>query len=39
MLSNVSVEDSAKDAADVASSVQASFQSLKRHSLVVLLLL
>lgn len=36
---NVSVEDSAKDAADGASSVQASFQSLKIHSLVVLLLL
>lgn len=39
VLSNVSVEDSAKDAADVASSVEASFQSLKRYSLVVLLLL
>lgn len=37
--SNVSVEDSVNDAADVVSSAQASFQSLKIHSLVVLLLL
>lgn len=37
--SNVSVEDSVNDTADVVSSAQASFQSLKIHSLVVLLLL
>lgn len=36
---NVPVEDSAKDVAHMASSVQASFQSLKIYSLVVLLLL
>lgn len=37
--SNMSVEDSVNHAADVVSSAQASFQSLKIHSLVVLLLL